>query len=217
MQPYQKDFIEFALKYNVLRFGEFILKSGRKSPYFFNAGLFDDGSALSKLGKFYAQAIQQSGIEFDMLFGPAYKGIALSVATAITLNDEYQRNTPVAFNRKESKAYGEKGTIIGAPLQGQVLIIDDVISAGTTIRESVEIITAQSAQPKGVVIAMDRQERGQTELSAIEEAEQRYHLQVIPIITLTDLINYLESHDFNAETIAAMLRYKKEYGSKTAD
>jgi len=182
MRDYQKAFIEFALSRNVLRFGEFTLKSGRVSPYFFNAGLFNTGSALARLGRYYAEAIVDSGLAFDVLFGPAYKGIPLAATTCVALADHHERDMPYCFNRKEAKAHGEGGNIVGSPLQGRILIIDDVITAGTAIRESMQLIETAGAKPAGVVIALDRQEKGSGELSAIQEVEQQYGIPVLSIV-----------------------------------
>jgi len=210
MQPYQQEFLEFAIAQNVLRFGQFTLKSGRQSPYFFNAGLFNTGNALAKLGRFYASAIQASGIDFDLLFGPAYKGIPLVATTAIALSEQHQRNLPYAFNRKEIKDHGEGGNIVGAALAGRILLIDDVISAGTAIREAVQIIQAAGATLSGVVIALNRQERGQTEISAVQEVEQRYNIPVISIVNLEDLITYLAIR--SNKYLSAIQAYRDEYG-----
>ncbi len=193
MKAYQKDFIEFAIAQNVLRFGEFTLKSGRTSPYFFNAGLFQTGSALSRLGRCYGQAIADSGIEFDVLFGPAYKGIPIASAAAIALADHHDMDMPWCFNRKEAKDHGEGGTLVGAPLEGQrVLIIDDVITAGTAIREVMAILAQAGAKPAGVVVALDRQERGKGELSAIQEVEQAFSIPVMSVVALHQLVDYIE-------------------------
>ena len=205
-------FISFALSHDVLRFGEFTLKSGRKSPYFFNAGLFYSGEAISRLGQFYAQAIVDSGIEFDVIFGPAYKGIPLGCATAIALAEHHGRDVPWCFNRKEAKDHGEGGMLVGAPLQGRVLVVDDVITAGTAINEAYEIIDGQGAAFAGVVIAIDRQERGKADKSAIQEVEQRYNTQVVSVAALADLISYIESHDELAEHLPAIRAYRAEYG-----
>lgn len=204
-------FIDLCLDLGVLRFGEFKLKSGRISPYFFNAGLFNSGRALAELGRFYATAIQNAQLQFDVLFGPAYKGIPLVSATAVALADRHQRSMPWAFNRKEAKDHGEGGNIVGAPLQGRVLIIDDVMTAGTAIRESVEVIRAAGATPVGVVIALDRQERGQTERSAVQEVEQIMGLPVTSILKLADLIEHLATTG-NAAQLAALQKYRSEYG-----
>ncbi|MDH5446657.1 MAG: orotate phosphoribosyltransferase [Gammaproteobacteria bacterium] len=212
MQDYQKDFIDFALNCDVLRFGEFTLKSGRISPYFFNAGLFNTGEMLAKLGQHYAAAIVDSGIEFDVLFGPAYKGIPLGTATAVALAEHHGRNVPFAFNRKEAKEHGEGGSIVGAPLQGKVLIIDDVITAGTAIRESMDIIDAEGAKPAGVIIALDRQEKGKSELSAIQEVEQNFNIPVASIIKLENLIAYLEKQSDKTDLLDKVQAYRKDYG-----
>ena len=203
-------FVDLCLQLGVLRFGEFKLKSGRLSPYFFNAGLFHTGKALAELGRHYARAIVDANIQFDVLFGPAYKGIPLVAATAVALADHHDRNTPWAFNRKEAKAHGEGGNIVGAPLLGRVLIVDDVITAGTAIRESIDIIRAAGAQPCGVVLALDRQERGQGALSAVQEVEQLYRLPVASILKLDSLIAHLER---DAERDPALLAAIKEYRS----
>ncbi|MGP4842848.1 orotate phosphoribosyltransferase [Marinobacter sp. 1Y8] len=211
MHHYQHDFIEFAIRRDVLRFGEFTLKSGRTSPYFFNAGLFNQGSDLVQLGQAYASALQNNGLNYDMLFGPAYKGIPLAAATAIALAQSGD-DRPYAFNRKEKKDHGEGGQIVGAPLQGKVLIVDDVITAGTAIRESIDIIRAAGAEPAGVLIALDRQERGQGELSAIQEVENEFGLPVISIIRLEQVISYLnKSADFS-ENARQVAEYREKYG-----
>lgn len=204
-------FIELCLGLGVLRFGEFKLKSGRLSPYFFNAGLFNTGRALAELGRHYADAIERSGWQFDVLFGPAYKGIPLVASASIALADRYGRDVPWAFNRKEAKDHGEGGRIVGAPLRGRVLIVDDVITAGTAIREAIEIITAAGGQPAGVVLALDRQERGTGQLSAVQEVEQTLHLPVTSILQLADLIDYLEQAG-NASQLAATRAYRAQYG-----
>ena len=212
MEKYQQEFIEFALNIGVLRFGEFTLKSGRKSPYFFNAGLFNSGASLAQLGRYYAQTIVDSGIAFDMLYGPAYKGIPLAAATVIALADHHGKDIPYAFNRKEAKDHGEGGVIVGASLQGKVLIIDDVISAGTSVRESIDIITANNATPAGVIIALDRQEKGQGETSAIQEVEKNYGMPVASIIQLKLLIEYLEHQQGMRESLQAIYAYREKYG-----
>jgi len=212
MQPYKKEFLEFAIEAGVLRFGEFTLKSGRVSPYFFNAGLFNRGSHLARLGRFYAQAIVDSGIGFDVLFGPAYKGIPLASAASIALADHHNLDTPWCFNRKEAKEHGEGGNLVGAPLEGRVLIIDDVITAGTAIRESLQIIDAAGANAAGVVIALDRQERGQGERSAIQEVEQDLGLRVASIVTLSELQDFLQDRPEYAEALGAIADYRKKYG-----
>jgi orotate phosphoribosyltransferase len=212
VELYKQQFIEFVLNANVLRFGEFTLKSGRVSPYFFNAGLFNTGQHLSQLGKFYASAIQQSQLAFDVLFGPAYKGIPLASATAIALAEHHNINKPYAFNRKEAKSHGEGGNIVGHPLQDDVLIIDDVITAGTAIREAIDIIKKENANPTSVIIALDRQEKGQGELSAIQEVEQNLKLNVTNIICLDDIILWLESQSEQKENLQAIQRYRDQYG-----
>mgnify|MGYP006271512191 FL=1 len=215
MHDYQRDFIELALSRQALRFGEFKLKSGRLSPYFFNAGLFNDGAALARLGRCYAAAIQASGLGFDMLFGPAYKGIPLVSAAAIALAEHHGRNVPWAFNRKEAKDHGEAGSIVGTPLAGRVLIIDDVITAGTAIRESVELIRAAGATPVGVALALDRQERGQGTRSAVQEVSADFGLTCVSIITLTDLIAATADGSAGAASSAsleALRRYQDQYG-----
>ncbi|OMG56251.1 orotate phosphoribosyltransferase [Azonexus hydrophilus] len=208
---FRQDFIEFALDCQVLRFGEFKTKAGRLSPYFFNAGLFNDGASLGRLAGFYAKAASVGGVQFDMLFGPAYKGIPLVAAIAIALADQGS-NFPFAFNRKEAKDHGEGGTIVGAPLQGRVLIVDDVISAGTSVRESVEMIRAAGATPAGVLIALDRQERGQGELSAVQEVRRDYGIPVIAVAGLRDLMAYIEKHPEFAGHRDAVARYREQYG-----
>jgi len=212
MKDYQKDFIEFALKNDVLRFGEFTLKSGRVSPYFFNAGLFNSGEALAKLGQYYAAAIKESGVKFDVLFGPAYKGIPLATTCAVALYEHQNTNIPYSFNRKEAKAHGEGGNIVGAALEGDILIIDDVITAGTAIRESMDIIAAANAKPAGVIIALDRQEKGTGELSAIQEVEQDYSIPVLSIIKLEHLITYLEGNAEFGEYLGKVTAYRDKYG-----
>ena len=213
MQSYQKEFLDFALNTGVLRFGEFTLKSGRISPYFFNAGLFNTGNSLAKLGRYYAQAIADSGIEFDVLYGPAYKGIPLAAVTAAALADHHDMDVPYAFNRKEAKDHGEGGIIVGHELKGRVLIIDDVISAGTSVRESMDIIDAQGAKAAGVVIALDRQEKGKGELSAIQEVERDYNIPVAGIVRLENLIEYLQEDNSNTESLEMIQKYREQYGS----
>jgi orotate phosphoribosyltransferase len=213
MEQYQKDFVDFTLETGVLKFGEFTLKSGRISPYFFNAGLFNTGSHLSQLGVFYAKAIEASGLEFDVLFGPAYKGIPLATATAIALNDSLGRNIPYSFNRKEAKDHGEGGSIVGHPLDGDILIIDDVITAGTAIREAQDIITANGAKTKGVIVALDRQEKGNGKLSAIQEVEEIFGITVLSIINLSHIVDYLKDSK-NKETLQSIEDYRAEYGVK---
>jgi orotate phosphoribosyltransferase len=208
---FRQEFIEFALARNVLRFGEFKTKAGRLSPYFFNAGLFDDGAALERLSQFYAKAILDSGIAADMLYGPAYKGIPLVAAVAVALS-RAGRNLPFAFNRKEAKDHGEGGEVVGAPLAGRVLIVDDVITAGTSVRESVDLIRAAGAAPCGLVVALDRMERGTGALSAVQEAERDHGLEVAAVATLDDLMAFLQQRPGFAEHAAAVARYRKEYG-----
>lgn len=212
MKQYQQDFIEFALQTGVLRFGSFTLKSGRVSPYFFNSGLFNTGASLARLGRFYAQAINESDLDYDVLFGPAYKGIPLAATTVVALADHHQRDIPYIFNRKEKKDHGEGGQLVGAELNGKVLIIDDVISAGTSVRESVSIIKAGKATPAGVIIALDRQERGQDSRSAIQEVEAEHNIPVVSIICLNDLLNYLHDNANLAEHLPAVEAYRLQYG-----
>ena len=212
MQAYQREFIQFALERGVLRFGEFTLKSGRVSPYFFNAGLFDSGLALAKLGRFYAQALMDSGLAYDVIFGPAYKGIPLAATTAVALAEHHQRDMPWCFNRKEAKAHGEGGTLVGAPLAGNVVIVDDVITAGTAIREVMQIIKAQGAQAAGVLIALDRQERGTGELSAIQEVERDFNMPVISIVSLTQVLQFLAESPELKQYLPAVERYRADYG-----
>ena len=211
MQQYQKDFVDFMLAIGALKFGEFTLKSGRVSPYFFNAGAFNTGEHLSKLGGFYAQAIQESGLDFDVLFGPAYKGIPLATATAMALNDSFNHNVPYSFNRKEAKTHGEGGDIVGHPLQGDILIIDDVITAGTAIREAMDIIEANGAKAKGVIVAVDRQEKGKGETSAIQEVEKNFGIQALSIINLSHLVDYLKQGNDQA-LIERIEAYRSQYG-----
>ena len=211
MEQYQKDFVDFTLETGVLKFGEFTLKSGRISPYFFNAGLFNKGSHLSELGKFYAQAIKASALKFDVLFGPAYKGIPLAAAASIALNDSFNHNVPYSFNRKEAKDHGEGGSIVGHPLEGDILIIDDVITAGTAIREAQDIIQNCGANAKGVIVALDRQEKGKGELSAIQEVEQIFGITVLSIINLSLIIDYLKTSD-DSKILAKIESYRSLYG-----
>ena len=212
MQTYQRDFIRFAIDRGVLRFGEFTLKSGRTSPYFFNAGLFNTGSALAQLGRFYAAAIVDSGISFDVLFGPAYKGIPLAAATAVALADHHNLDLPWCFNRKEAKAHGEGGSLVGAPLTGDVLIIDDVITAGTAIREVMQIIKAQGANAAGVLIALNRQERGNGELSAIQEVERDFGIPVISIVSLNQVLEFLADDPQLKQHLPAVEAYRAQFG-----
>ena len=213
MQAYQRDFIRFAIDRGVLRFGEFTLKSGRTSPYFFNAGLFNSGSALAQLGRFYAAAIVESGIGFDVLFGPAYKGIPLAATTAVALAEHHGRDLPWCFNRKEAKAHGEGGSLVGAPLTGDVLIIDDVITAGTAIREVMQIIASQDgAKAAGVLIALNRQERGNGELSAIQEVERDFGIPVVSIVSLNQVLQFLEDDPQLKQHLPAVRAYREQFG-----
>jgi len=212
MQPYQREFIRFCLEREVLRFGEFTLKSGRQSPYFFNAGLFNTGSALAALGRFYAAAAVASGAHFDLLFGPAYKGIPLVSATAVALADQHGRDYPWCFNRKEAKDHGEGGTLVGAPLKGRVLIIDDVITAGTAIREVMQIVQAAGAQAAGVLVALDRQEKGKGDLSAIQEVERDFGLAVYSIVSLAELVEFLREEPSGQVDLERIDAYRLRYG-----
>ncbi len=218
MQEYQHDFIDFAIAHGVLRFGEFTLKSGRLSPYFFNTGLFNSGASIAQLGRYYATAIETHGIAYDMLFGPAYKGIPLAVTTAVALADHHGKDVPYAFNRKEAKDHGEGGMTVGAPLQGRVLIIDDVISAGTSVGESVQIIREAGAEPAGVAIALDRQERSHGDRSAVQDVAQRHGIPVLSIVGLDDLLGFLQHRPEMSDRLAHIRAYRKTYGVKaTAD
>ncbi|ASD68048.1 MULTISPECIES: orotate phosphoribosyltransferase [Pseudoalteromonas] len=212
MKPYQKEFIEFALEKQVLKFGEFTLKSGRTSPYFFNAGLFNTGRDLARLGRFYASALEDAGIEFDVLFGPAYKGIPIATTTAVALADHHNKDVPYCFNRKEKKEHGEGGNLVGSALEGRIMLVDDVITAGTAIRESMEIIAANGADLAGVLIALDRQEKGKAELSAIQEVERDFNTQVVSIVKLADLITYLEQQGGMDAHLDAVKAYRDSYG-----
>ncbi|WP_010445069.1 orotate phosphoribosyltransferase [Vibrio rotiferianus] len=212
MKAYQREFIEFALEKEVLKFGEFTLKSGRKSPYFFNAGLFNTGRDLARLGRFYAAALADSGIEFDVLFGPAYKGIPIATTTAVALADHHDIDTPYCFNRKEAKDHGEGGNLVGSALEGRIMLVDDVITAGTAIRESMEIIQANGADLAGVLVAIDRQEKGKGELSAIQEVERDFGCAIISIVSLTDLVTFLEEKGTDKEQLEAVKAYRAEYG-----
>lgn len=212
MKAYQREFIEFALERNVLRFGEFTLKSGRTSPYFFNAGLFNTGRDLARLGRFYAAALVDSGIEYDLLFGPAYKGIPIATTTAVALCDHHDIDMPYCFNRKEKKDHGEGGSLVGSELTGRVMLVDDVITAGTAIRESMDIIQAHDASLAGVLIALDRQEKGKGELSAIQEVERDFGCDIVSIIKLEDLINYLSEKPGMEAQLASVSAYRDQYG-----
>lgn len=212
MKAYQREFIEFALEKEVLKFGEFTLKSGRKSPYFFNAGLFNTGRDLARLGRFYAAALADSGIEFDVLFGPAYKGIPIATTTAVALADHHDVDTPYCFNRKEAKNHGEGGNLVGSELEGRIMLVDDVITAGTAIRESMEIIQANGADLAGVLVAIDRQEKGKGELSAIQEVERDFGCAIISIVSLMDLVTFLEEKGTDAANLEAVKAYRAEYG-----
>lgn len=212
MEQYKRDFIEFALSRNVLKFGEFTLKSGRKSPYFFNAGLFNTGADLARLGEFYAAAIQASAVDFDVVFGPAYKGIPIGTSCSVALFNRYGIDKPVCFNRKEVKDHGEGGNLIGSPLQGKILLVDDVITAGTAIRESMELISANKAELAAVLIALNRKERGKGELSAIQEVERDYQCQVLSIIDLDDLMQFIEQDPRYSSHLQEMRVYRAEFG-----
>ena len=212
MEKYQADFIQLALKHQALCFGEFVLKSGRTSPYFFNAGRFQTGSALAELGRHYAAAITAAGLDFDVVFGPAYKGIPLAATTAVALADHYGRDLPYCYNRKEAKDHGEGGTLVGAPLQGKVLIVDDVITAGTAVREVMAIIDQAGARPAAVLIGLNRQERGQGTSSAIQEVEQTFSVPVVSIINLNHIIRYLEDQPGQQELVDKIKLYRATYG-----
>ncbi|RTR29276.1 orotate phosphoribosyltransferase [Shewanella atlantica] len=212
MKAYQREFIEFALERQVLRFGEFTLKSGRTSPYFFNAGLFNTGRDLARLGRFYAAALVDSGIEHDLLFGPAYKGIPIATTTAVALCEHHDIDIPYCFNRKEKKDHGEGGSLVGSELKGRVMLVDDVITAGTAIRESMEIIEAHKAELAGVLIALDRQEKGKGELSAIQEVERDFGCEIVSIIKLGDLINYLSEKPGMEAQLESVSAYRDQYG-----
>ena len=212
MEQYKRDFIEFVLSRNVLKFGEFTLKSGRKSPYFFNAGLFNTGADLARLGEFYAAAIQASAVDFDVVFGPAYKGIPIGTSVSVALFNRYGIDKPVCFNRKEVKDHGEGGNLIGSPLQGKILLVDDVITAGTAIRESMELISANQAELASVLIALNRKERGKGKLSAIQEVERDYQCQVLSIIDLDDLMQFIEQDPRYSSHLPEMRAYRAEFG-----
>jgi orotate phosphoribosyltransferase len=214
MRAYKKEFIELAIELGVLRFGEFTLKSGRVSPYFFNAGLFNTGYAVAKLGRYYAAAVAEANLKFDMLFGPAYKGIPLVALTASALAEHQDIDVPFSYNRKEAKAHGEGGSIVGAPLEGRVLIIDDVITAGTAVREAYQIITASGAEVAGLVISLDRQERGQGPASAVQELQQALGVSVVSIIGLNDLIITLEESKEYESYLEPVLEYRQKFGAK---
>ena len=214
MENYKQQFIEFALARQVLKFGEFTLKSGRVSPYFFNAGLFNQGADLARLGEFYAAALQDAGLQYDMIFGPAYKGIPIATAVSIALFNRFDINKPVCFNRKETKDHGEGGNLIGSPMRGKVLLVDDVITAGTAIRESMQIIQANEAQLSAVLIALNRQERGNGELSAIQEVERDYQCDVLSIIDFADLMAFIETQPEYQQYLPAMRAYREQYGIK---
>jgi len=213
MQAYQKEFIEFAIEQGVLKFGEFTLKSGRVSPYFFNAGLFNSGSALARLGRFYAAALEASGVEYDVVFGPAYKGIPLATTVTVALADQYNKDMPYVFNRKEAKTHGEGGNLVGSPLTGRVLIVDDVITAGTAIREVMAMIeAADGAVPAAAVIALDRQEKGNGELSAIQEVERDFGMPVISIVNLKQVLDYVAENPQLQQYADAISAYREQYG-----
>jgi orotate phosphoribosyltransferase len=213
MQDYQREFIRFAIDHQVLKFGEFTLKSGRVSPYFFNAGLFNTGRAVARLGRFYAEAIQNAGIDYDIIFGPAYKGIPIATSMAVALADKFGVDKPFAFNRKEAKNHGEGGTLVGAELLGKVLIVDDVITAGTAVREVMALLEKFNAKPAAVLVAMDRQERGSGDLSAIQEVEQQFGIPVVSIVTMSHLVEFLENDSGNDAHRVAMQNYRRDFGT----
>lgn len=213
VDDYKKEFIEFAIRCKVLRFGEFVLKSGRKSPYFFNSGLFDSGAKLARLAHHYARAIEASGIRYDLLFGPAYKGIPLVAAVSVALSEHFSRDVPYCFNRKETKDHGEGGSVIGAELEGEVLIVDDVISAGTSVRESVRIISDAGARAAGLVISLDRQERGPDARSAIQAIVEDLGLRVLSIVSLDDLVAYLQTDRARSADLERVRAYRREFGA----
>lgn len=212
MKAYQREFIEFALEKEVLKFGEFTLKSGRISPYFFNAGLFNTGRDLARLGRFYAAALMDSGISYDVLFGPAYKGIPIATTTAVALADHHDVDVPYCFNRKEAKDHGEGGNLVGSALEGRIMLVDDVITAGTAIRESMEIIQANGADLAGVLVAIDRQEKGKSNLSAIQEVERDFQCQIVSIVSLSDLISYLEEQGDSVKPLEKVKAYRAQFG-----
>jgi len=213
MKDYQREFIKFAIERDVLRFGEFTLKSGRLSPYYFNFGLFNTGSALARLGQYFAQALVESGIKCDVILGPAYKGIPLATSMAVALSESHGIDMPYAFNRKEAKAHGEGGSLVGAALKGRVVIVDDVITAGTAIREVMTIIAAHNAMPVATFIAIDRMEKGQGELSAIQEVERDFAMQVVSIISFDHVLEYLQETGYEQPQIDAMVQYRKDFGA----
>lgn len=213
MRDYQREFIRFAIDHQVLRFGEFTLKSGRVSPYFFNAGLFNTGQAVARLGRFYAEAIQDAGIDYDVIFGPAYKGIPIATSMAVALADKFGVDKPFAFNRKEAKDHGEGGTLVGAELLGKVLIVDDVITAGTAVREVMALLEKLDAKPAAVLVAMDRQERGSGDLSAIQEVEQQFGIPVVSIVTMSHLVEFLGEDSENDAHLVAMQNYRRDFGT----
>ncbi|MGQ9426893.1 orotate phosphoribosyltransferase [Gilvimarinus sp. F26214L] len=217
MQSYQRDFIRLAIQCQALRFGLFALKSGRASPYFFNAGLFNSGRSLAELGRHYAAALVESGLDFDMIFGPAYKGIPLAATTAVALADQHGIDRPFAFNRKETKDHGEGGNLVGAPLAGKVLIVDDVITAGTAVREVIDLIRSYGAEPAGVIIGLNRQERGRGQLSALQEVEQEFSIPVISIAALEHIIAYLEEQAGDEALLQQVRQYRAEYGVNAND
>lgn len=212
MQQYQRDFIQLAIDHEALCFGEFTLKSGRTSPYFFNAGKFQTGAALAALGRFYADALEASGVPYDVVFGPAYKGIPLAATTAVALSDKHGKDMPYCFNRKEAKDHGEGGSLVGAPLQGKILIVDDVITAGTAVREVMSIIKAEGAEPAAVLIGLNRQEKGQGELSAIQEVERDYGIPVVSIVCLEDIIAFLQEQGGQQDMVDKIREYRLQYG-----
>ncbi len=217
VDQHKREFIEFAIRCNVLRFGEFVLKSGRRSPYFFNSGLFNSGETLSRLARHYARAIESSGIDYDMLYGPAYKGIPLVAAVSITLCEHFGRDLPYCFNRKESKDHGEGGSVIGAALNGRVLIVDDVVSAGTSVRESLSIISDAGARAVGLVVSVDRQERGPDQRSAIQAIQEDLGLRVISIVSLDDLVAFLQTDAARAGDLERVRAYRQQYGARIRD
>ncbi|CAG8548080.1 5497_t:CDS:1 [Acaulospora colombiana] len=216
LKPYQRDFIEYAISHDILSFGSFTLKSGRVSPYFFNAGKFNKGSSLAAIGTFYASVLQDTGLEFDVVFGPAYKGIPLSSSTVIALAEKCNKDVPYSFNRKEIKDHGEGGKIVGAPLEGRILIVDDVITAGTAVRESLSIIKECGATPVGVVVAVNRQEKGTGEISAVQQIEKDYGIPVLSIVNLDQIIQYIKEQGDYSEHLKKMEEYRATYGIQTS-